>query len=102
MGSPWNRQQQSIIGSEIRSHEQSHRPDPTDNTGVEIDVDSGEYQAVAWYTSFSIFPPQAVFEAQHKISEILIKYIEELNRTKRQKQTFTMQLSDGGILKSRL
>ena len=38
--------------------------------GVEIDVDSDEDQA--WYQSFTKFPLQAIFEAQHKISRILI------------------------------
>ena len=37
---------------------------------------------------FSKFQPQAIFEAQHKISEILINYFEESNRTKRQKQSY--------------
>ena len=54
--------------------------------GVEIDVDSNEYQS--WYISFSKFQPQAIFEAQHKISEILTKYFDDSNRTKRQKQSY--------------
>ena len=50
-------------------------PIPQTMAGVEIDVDSDEYQA--WYTSLSKFPPRAIFEAQLKISEILTKYFEE-------------------------
>ena len=60
-------------------------PIPQKMAGVDIDVDSDEYQA--WYTSFTKFPPPFC-EAQHKISEILIKYFEESNRTKRQKQRY--------------
>ena len=59
---------------------------PQTMAGVEIDIDSDEYQE--WYTSFSKFPPPAIFEAQHQISEILIKYFEVSNRTKRQKQSY--------------
>ena len=50
---------------------------------------SDDYQG--WYTSLSKFPPPAIFEAHHKISEILTKYFEESNRTKvtkRQKQSY--------------
>ena len=49
-------------------------------------MDSDEFQA--WYTLFSIFSQPAIFEAQHKISEILTKYFEESNWTKRQKQSY--------------
>ena len=42
---------------------------PQTMAGIEIDIDSDEYQA--WFTSFSKFPPQAIFEAQHKVSELL-------------------------------
>ena len=54
--------------------------------GVEIDLDSDEFQA--WYLAFSKFPPPAIFEDQHKISEILSKYFEDSNRSKRQKQSY--------------
>ena len=64
----------------------NENPIPQTMAGVEIDVDSDEYQA--WYQSFTNLPPPAIFEAQHKISEILMKYCEELNRTKRQKQSY--------------
>ena len=43
-------------------------PIPQAMAGVEIDVDSTEYQA--WYQSFTKFPSHAIFEAQHKISKI--------------------------------
>jgi hypothetical protein len=32
--------------------------------GVEIDTDSDEFQA--WYQAFTMFPPVAIFESQHK------------------------------------
>ena len=54
--------------------------------GVEIDLDSDEFQA--WYLAFSRFPPPAIFEGQHKISEIISKYFEDSNRSKRQKQRY--------------
>jgi hypothetical protein len=54
--------------------------------GVEIDIDSDEFQA--WYRSFSQFPPPAIFEGQHKISEILSKYFEEPNRSRSHKQSY--------------
>ena len=54
--------------------------------GVEIDIDSDEFQA--WYVAFSKFPPQAIFEGQHKISEILSKHFEDPNRSKRQAQSY--------------
>ena len=54
--------------------------------GVEIDLDSDEFPA--WYLAFSKFQPPAIFEGQHKISEILSKYFEDSNRSKRQKQSY--------------
>ena len=69
--------------------------------GVEIDIDSDEYQG--WYTSFSKFPLQAIFEAQHKISEILTKYFEESSTGPNvRSRVIIMQLSDGGRLRSHL
>ena len=38
--------------------------------------------------AFHLFPPPAIFEGQHKISEILSKYFEDPNRSKRQKQSY--------------
>ena len=64
----------------------SENPISQTMAGVEIDVYSSEYQA--WYQSFTKFLPLAIFEAQHKISEILIEYFEESNRTKLQKQSY--------------
>jgi hypothetical protein len=46
--------------------------------GVEIDCDFDGYQA--WYQSFTQFPPSAIFEAQHQISEVL--YIRECTQVK--------------------
>ncbi len=54
--------------------------------GVEIDVDSDDFQE--WYHSITKFPLAAIFEAHHKISEILDKYFKESNRTNRQKQRY--------------
>jgi hypothetical protein len=34
------------------------------------------------------FPPAAIFDAQHKISEILNTYFEESNRANRQRQSY--------------
>ena len=61
-------------------------PIPQTMAGVEIDIDSYEFQA--WYRSFSQFPPPVIFEGRHKISEILSKCFEEPNRSKRQKQSY--------------
>ncbi len=58
---------------------------------VEIDINSDEYQIYyyrSWYRSFTKFPLPVFLEAQHKISKILIKYFEESNRNKRQKQSY--------------
>ena len=54
--------------------------------GIEIEIDSDEFHA--WCRSFSQFPPPAIFEGQHKISEILTKCFEESNRTERQEQSY--------------
>ncbi len=54
--------------------------------GVEIDVDSDEFQE--WYHSFTRHPQAAIFEAQHQIREILNKYFEESNCANRQKQSY--------------
>ena len=67
-------------------HNGNYHPIPQTMAGIEIDLDSDEYQA--WYISFSKYPPTAISEAQHKISETLSKYFEESNWTKRQKQSW--------------
>ncbi len=53
--------------------------------GVEIDVDSDEFQAC--YQAFTEFQQQAIFEAQHKISDTLNKYFEDSNKAECQKQS---------------
>ena len=63
-----------------------YHPIPQTMAGVEVDIDSDEFQS--WYVGFSKFPPPAIFEGQHKISEILTKYFEEPNRSKRQAQSY--------------
>ena len=55
--------------------------------GVEIDVDSDEFQE--WYRAFTTFPSQAISEAQHQINTTINnKYVEGGNRTTRQKQGY--------------
>ncbi len=56
--------------------------------GVEIDVDTEDFQE--WFNTFTRFQPAAIFDAQHKISEILDKYFEEpeSNRAIRQRQSY--------------
>ena len=61
-------------------------PIPQTMAGVEIDVDSDEYQE--WYRAFTTFPSQAISEAQHQINSTINKYVEGGNRTNRQKQGF--------------
>jgi hypothetical protein len=54
--------------------------------GIEIEVDSDEFQA--WYRGFFTFPLQAISEAQYQINAVINKYIEGGNRTNRQKQSY--------------
>ena len=74
------------MSGERQDHNEIYHPIPQTMAGIEIDLDSDEYQA--WYISFSKFLPPAISEAQHTISETLSKYFEESNRTKRQKQSW--------------
>ena len=41
--------------------------------GVEIDVDSDEFQE--WYRAFTTFPSQAISEAQRQIDTTICKYV---------------------------
>ncbi len=59
-------------------------PIPQTMAGIEIEVDSEEYQA--WYREFETFPSQAISEAQYQINAVINKYIEGRNRANRQKQ----------------
>jgi hypothetical protein len=59
---------------------------PQTMAGVEIDVDSDEFQE--WYRAFATFPSQAILEAQHQINTTISKYVEGGNRTNRQKQGY--------------
>ncbi len=54
--------------------------------GIEIAVDSDEFQA--WYKAFTMFPLQAISEAQYQINAVINKYIEGGNRTNCQKQSY--------------
>ena len=49
-------------------------PIPQTMAGVEINVDSDEFQE--WYRAFTTFPAQAISEAQHQISTTINKYVE--------------------------
>ena len=51
---------------------------PQTIAGVDIDVDSDEFQD--WFHAFTKFSQAAIFDAQHNISKILNKYFEESNR----------------------
>ena len=61
-------------------------PIPQTMAGIEIEVDSDEFQA--WYREFTTFPSQAISEAQYQINAVIIKYTEGENRTNRQKQSY--------------
>ena len=63
-----------------------YHPVPQTMAGVTINIDSDEFQA--WYVAFSRFPPPAIFEGQHKVTEILSKYFEDSNWSKRQNQSY--------------
>ena len=80
-----------IAGSSLLSGERMdingiYHPVPQTMAGVEIDIESEEFQA--WYAGFTKFPPGAIFEVQHKISEILSKYFDEPTRSKRSDKNY--------------
>ncbi len=82
-----------IVSSSLRllsgikdDHMRNQYPIPQTMAGVEIDVDSNEFQE--WYISFTRFPLAAIFDAQHKISEIIHTYFEESTRANRQRQSY--------------
>ncbi len=62
-------------------HMRNPYPIPQTMAVVEIDVDSDEFQD--WFNSFTRFPLAAIFDAQHKISEIINKYFKESNSANR-------------------
>ena len=76
----------SLLSGDEWDHMGSAFPIPQTVAEVKIDMDSDEYQG--WYTSFCKVSPPAIYEAQLMISEIVTKYFEESNRTKRQKQSY--------------
>ena len=76
----------SLLSKERQDHNGNYYPIQQTMGGVEIDTYYDEFQA--WYLAFSKFPPLAIFKGQHKISEILSKYFEDSNRSKRQKQSY--------------
>jgi hypothetical protein len=61
-------------------------PIPQTMAGIEIEVDSDEFQE--WYRAFTTFPSQAISEAQYQINAVINKYIQCGNRTNRQKQSY--------------
>jgi hypothetical protein len=69
-----------IVSSNLLSgvrYDHLHNPYqiPQKMAGVEINVDSDEFQE--WYNAFTRLPPAAIFDTHHKISEILNKHFEE-------------------------
>ena len=76
----------SLLSGERVDHNGIHHPIPQTMAGVEIDIDSDAFQA--WYISFSKYQPAAIFEGQHKVSEILSKHFEDPDRSKRQKHSY--------------
>jgi hypothetical protein len=83
-------------------YDQINNPYPIPQTmaGREIDVDLDEFKD--WYHSITRFPPAAIFDAQHKISEILNKYFEEYKSANHQGRAAIMLWRDGGISRLRL
>jgi hypothetical protein len=80
-----------IVSSSLLSgvkYDHMHNAYPIQQTmaGIEIDVDSEEFQD--WFHAFTRFPPAASFDAQYKISEILNKYFEESNQANCQRQSY--------------
>ena len=71
----------SLISGETMDINGFYHPIPQTMAGVEVDIESDEFQA--WFAGFTKYPPQAVFEGQNKINEILSKYFEEPNRSNR-------------------
>ena len=57
-------------------------PIPQTMAGIEIEIDSDEFQE--WYKAFTTFPSQAISEAQYQINAVINKFIEGGNRTNRQ------------------
>ena len=52
---------------------------PQTMAGVEIDVDSDEFQE--WYREFTTFPAQAISEAHYQINTTINKYVEGENKS---------------------
>jgi hypothetical protein len=72
---------------EIRGHHAlagNEFPIPQTMAGVEIGVDSDEYQK--WYRELTTFPAALISEAENKISEIINKCIEGEKMTISQEQ----------------
>ncbi len=76
----------SLLSGIKYDHMHNSYPIQQTRAGLEINVDSEEFQE--WYYAFTKFLPATIFDAQHKISEILNKYFEGSNRANRQKQSY--------------
>jgi hypothetical protein len=76
----------NLISGELQDYAGNYYPIPQTMAGIEIEVDSDEFQA--WYKLFTTFPLQAISEAQYQINTVINKYIEGGNRTNRQKQGY--------------
>ena len=76
----------NLISGDHYYYAGSAYPIPQTMAGIEIEVDSDEFQE--WYKAFTTFPSQAIPEAQYQINAVINKYIEGGNRTNRQKQSY--------------
>jgi hypothetical protein len=69
----------NLISGELQDYAGNYYLIPQTMAGIEIEVDSDEFQA--WYKAFTMFPLQAISEAQYQINALINKYIEGGNRT---------------------
>ena len=77
---------ENLISGDFQDYAGNYYPIPQTMAGIEIEVDSDEFQA--WYKAFTMFPSQAISEAQYQINAVINKYIEGGNRTNRQKRSY--------------
>ena len=64
----------NLISGDHYDYARNAYPIPQTMAGVEIDVDSDEFQE--WYRAFTTFPSQAISEAQHQINTTISKCVE--------------------------
>ncbi len=63
----------NLISGDHYDHAGNAYPIPQTMAGIEIEVDSEEFQA--WYREFTTFPSQAISEAQYQIDAAINRYI---------------------------